>query len=123
MTGDGQCSLPIAGERDRCRGEVHRDRYRWEERELVDDGLVVPTGIPVAHHRGCPRSVTRRKGDRETVADRSGRRFCPACDLERIEGSDPNAPSLCLMGHTDVVPVTAAGWQADLGSGKCTAGP
>ena len=23
----------------------------------------------------------------------------------RIEGTDPAAPSLCLMGHTDVVPV------------------
>ncbi len=25
--------------------------------------------------------------------------------VARIEGSDPDAPSLCLMGHTDVVPV------------------
>ena len=25
--------------------------------------------------------------------------------VARIEGSDPSAPSLCLMGHTDVVPV------------------
>src|SRR6187200_2632571 len=31
----------------------------------------------------------------------------------RIEGRDPNAPSLCLMGHTDVVPVNAAGWIND----------
>lgn len=31
----------------------------------------------------------------------------------RIEGSDPNAPSLCLMGHTDVVPVNEAGWDED----------
>ncbi len=31
----------------------------------------------------------------------------------RIEGSDPNAPSLCLMGHTDVVPVNPAGWIND----------
>ena len=27
----------------------------------------------------------------------------------RIEGSDPAAPSLCLMGHTDVVPVPPRG--------------
>ena len=26
--------------------------------------------------------------------------------VARIEGSDPDAPSLCLMGHTDVVPVS-----------------
>src|SRR5262249_10845497 len=25
--------------------------------------------------------------------------------VARIEGSDPKAPTLCLMGHTDVVPV------------------
>jgi len=31
----------------------------------------------------------------------------------RIEGSDPKAPSLHLMGHTDVVPVTPAGWRHD----------
>lgn len=31
----------------------------------------------------------------------------------RIAGSDPDAPSLCLMGHTDVVPVHADGWRHD----------
>ena len=31
----------------------------------------------------------------------------------RIEGSDPKAPSLHLMGHTDVVPVTPSGWRYD----------
>jgi len=33
--------------------------------------------------------------------------------VARIEGSDPNAPSLCLMGHTDVVPVNPDGWDND----------
>lgn len=33
--------------------------------------------------------------------------------VARIEGSDPNAKSLCLMGHTDVVPVTPDGWSRD----------
>lgn len=33
--------------------------------------------------------------------------------VARIEGSDPTAPSLCLMGHTDVVPVNPAGWEHD----------
>ncbi len=33
--------------------------------------------------------------------------------VARIEGSDPAAPTLCLMGHTDVVPVTPAHWTRD----------
>ena len=33
--------------------------------------------------------------------------------VSRISGTDPDAPSLCLMGHTDVVPVNEAGWSRD----------
>jgi acetylornithine deacetylase/succinyl-diaminopimelate desuccinylase-like protein len=33
--------------------------------------------------------------------------------ITRIEGRDPQAPTLLLMGHTDVVPVTMSGWQRD----------
>jgi len=33
--------------------------------------------------------------------------------VARWEGTDPNAPALCLMGHTDVVPVSPDGWQHD----------
>jgi len=33
--------------------------------------------------------------------------------VARIAGSDPDAPSLCLMGHTDVVPVNPDGWRED----------
>ena len=33
--------------------------------------------------------------------------------VARLEGREPGAPSLCLMGHTDVVPVRAAGWRRD----------
>jgi acetylornithine deacetylase/succinyl-diaminopimelate desuccinylase-like protein len=33
--------------------------------------------------------------------------------VARIEGSDPKAPSLLLMGHTDVVPVNPEGWSRD----------
>ncbi|HEV8229245.1 MAG TPA: M20/M25/M40 family metallo-hydrolase, partial [Candidatus Limnocylindria bacterium] len=31
----------------------------------------------------------------------------------RIEGTDPKAPSLHFMGHTDVVPANPAGWRHD----------
>jgi acetylornithine deacetylase/succinyl-diaminopimelate desuccinylase-like protein len=33
--------------------------------------------------------------------------------IYRIEGSDPDAPSLALVPHTDVVPVDASGWSRD----------
>lgn len=33
--------------------------------------------------------------------------------VARIEGRDPTAPKLCLMGHTDVVPVNESGWTRD----------
>ena len=33
--------------------------------------------------------------------------------VARIEGTDPAAPTLCLMGHTDVVPVTREHWTRD----------
>jgi acetylornithine deacetylase/succinyl-diaminopimelate desuccinylase-like protein len=41
----------------------------------------------------------------------------------RIEGSDPTAPSLCLMGHTDVVPVNPAGWINDPFGGEIIDAP
>lgn len=33
--------------------------------------------------------------------------------LYRVPGTDSDAPSIMLMGHTDVVPVNAAGWSRD----------
>ena len=33
--------------------------------------------------------------------------------VARIEGTDPDAPTLLLMGHTDVVPANPAGWRHD----------
>jgi acetylornithine deacetylase/succinyl-diaminopimelate desuccinylase-like protein len=33
--------------------------------------------------------------------------------ITRLEGTDRKAPTLLLMGHTDVVPVTPSGWQRD----------
>jgi acetylornithine deacetylase/succinyl-diaminopimelate desuccinylase-like protein len=41
--------------------------------------------------------------------------------IARIEGSDPSAPSLCLMGHTDVVPFNADTWQRDPLGGELVA--
>lgn len=33
--------------------------------------------------------------------------------ISRLDGYNPDAPSLCLMGHTDVVPAQADGWNHD----------
>jgi acetylornithine deacetylase/succinyl-diaminopimelate desuccinylase-like protein len=42
--------------------------------------------------------------------------------VARIEGTDAAAPTLCLMGHTDVVPVNVAGWSRDPFGGELVAG-
>ena len=47
--------------------------------------------------------------DLETYDAAPGRRSL----VGRIEGSDPDAPTLLLMGHTDVVPVNPSGWRHD----------
>ena len=43
--------------------------------------------------------------------------------VARMEGRDPSAPSLCLMGHTDVVPVNPEGWSRDPFGGELVSGP
>ncbi|TMK81759.1 MAG: M20/M25/M40 family metallo-hydrolase [Actinobacteria bacterium] len=40
----------------------------------------------------------------------------------RIEGHDPEAPSLLLMGHTDVVPANPDGWERDPFGGELVDG-
>ncbi|MDP2290073.1 MAG: M20/M25/M40 family metallo-hydrolase [Actinomycetota bacterium] len=42
--------------------------------------------------------------------------------VARIQGTDPTAPSLCLMGHTDVVPVNESGWSRDPFGGELVDG-
>jgi acetylornithine deacetylase/succinyl-diaminopimelate desuccinylase-like protein len=42
--------------------------------------------------------------------------------VARIEGSDPTAPTLLLMGHTDVVPVTPESWRRDPFGGELVDG-
>ena len=42
--------------------------------------------------------------------------------VARIEGRDPKAPTLCLMGHTDVVPVNPKTWTRDPFGGELVEG-
>ncbi len=47
--------------------------------------------------------------DVQEYAPRPGRTALVA----RLDGTDPAAPTICLMGHTDVVPVNPDGWSRD----------
>ena len=40
----------------------------------------------------------------------------------RVPGTDPEAPSLAFMGHTDVVPASAADWELDPFGGEIVGG-
>src|SRR6516225_6127466 len=42
--------------------------------------------------------------------------------VARLEGRDKSAPSLCLMAHTDVVPVDPEGWSRDPFGGELVDG-
>jgi acetylornithine deacetylase/succinyl-diaminopimelate desuccinylase-like protein len=48
-------------------------------------------------------------GDHQIYEPQPGRQSL----VVRMEGSDPDAPTLLLMGHTDVVPVNPDGWSRD----------
>ncbi len=43
--------------------------------------------------------------------------------VARYPGTDPDAPALCLMGHTDVVPVSREGWDRDPFGGDLVTSP
>ena len=85
--------------------------------QCVNDGTV-ESGHEV-RSADLLRSVLEGPGlDLQTYAPRPGRESLVA----RIEGSDPRAPTLCLMGHTDVVPVNPDGWTRDPFGGELVDG-
>ena len=68
-----------------------------------DSGQEIRSAELLAEHlHGCGVEM-------ETFESLPGR----ASLLARLEGSDRTAPTLMLMGHTDVVPVDPEGWQRD----------
>ena len=84
----------------------------------------VNTGAPDSGHEVRSADVLA------AVVDRPGvelRRYDAAPGrtslVARVAGSDPNAPSLCLMGHTDVVPVSPTGWTQDPFGGELIVAP
>jgi acetylornithine deacetylase/succinyl-diaminopimelate desuccinylase-like protein len=76
----------------------------------VNDGTPDPASGGELRNSDLLESYLGTAGvDVEHFEAHAGRRSLVA----RIEGSDPSAPTLCLMGHTDVVPVSPDGWRED----------
>ena len=76
--------------------------------QCVNDGTVA-SGAEIRSvdlARGLPRR--RRATTRSTSRSPAAQSL-----VAKIEGTDPDAPSLLLMGHTDVVPVNPDGWSRD----------
>jgi len=72
-------------------------------------------------HRSADLLHTYLEGsgaDIETYEPTPGRTSLVA----KLEGSDPSAPSLTLLGHTDVVPATADDWTRDPFGGELVDG-
>lgn len=93
---------------DRTTGEVTELLQALIRNACVNDGTRQSGG----ESRSAAVLSTYLEGcglDLQTYEPEPGRRSLVA----RVEGSDPSAPSLMLMGHTDVVPVTAANWKRD----------
>ncbi len=93
---------------DRAAGETVELLQRLIRNECVNDGR------PESGHESRSADIL------QTYLEGAGldvERFEPtpgrASLVARIEGTDPDAPSLCLMGHTDVVPVSPSGWTRD----------
>ena len=85
--------------------ELLRDLIR---NECVNDGTV-SSGHEVRSTDLLRGYLEGSGADIETYEPSPGR----ASLVARIEGSSPGAPTLLLMGHTDVVPVTPSGWRHD----------
>ncbi len=83
--------------RNECVNDGQRTSGHEERNSDLLESFLEGPGVDVAHFDCLP-------GRRSMVA--------------RIQGTDPGAPSLCLMGHTDVVPVSPDGWSREPFSGE-----
>jgi len=99
--------LPSAAEYDHT-GEAVELLQALIRNECVNDGS--PDSGDEVRNADLLQTYLEGGGlDVQRFTSRPGRTSVVA----RIEGSDPTAPALCLMGHTDVVPVNASGWTQD----------
>ena len=74
----------------------------------------VNDGTPESGHETRNANLLRDELE-NTPADIEMLTVLPGRDsiVARLPGTDPDAPALMLMGHTDVVPVTPEGWKVD----------
>jgi len=90
------------------------EQYRDEVVGLARDLISLDTSNAIGHHAGNETLVARQLADYladaglecELVAREEHR----ANLVARLPGAEPGAPSLALVGHTDVVPVDARDW-------------
>ena len=83
----------------------------------VNDGTADPGTRPAA--RTCWQDTSTAPGSTSTRYEPAPGR---ASLVARIEGRDPDAPTLLLMGHTDVVPANADRWRHDPFGGELVDG-
>ena len=98
------------------------DRLTGETTELLQAMIrnqCVNDGTPESGHETRNADLLRNELE-GTGADLETLQVLPGRDsiVARLPGTDPAAPKLMLMGHTDVVPVTPEGWKVDPFSGQ-----
>ncbi len=81
---------------------------RLIQNQCVNDGSV-DSGNEIRNAADLLSFVDSNKVEIKRYEPKPGR----ASFIARLQGTDPNAKALCLMGHTDVVPVSADGWHND----------
>lgn len=82
---------------------------------LIQDACVNDGTDDAGHEHRAVRTLAGFFGvDGEVHEPHPGRQSV----IYRVPGTDPSAPSLMLMGHTDVVPVSADGWSVDPFAGE-----
>ncbi|NNC78845.1 MAG: M20/M25/M40 family metallo-hydrolase [Acidimicrobiales bacterium] len=98
------------------------DRLTGETTELLQAMIrnqCVNDGTPESGHESRNADLLRTELE-GTGADIETLKILPGRDsiVARLPGTDPDAPALMLMGHTDVVPVSPEGWKVDPFSGE-----
>ena len=87
--------------------------------ELIRNACVNDGAPDSGHEARSVETIAGYLGTAGTVVEPHPGR---ASSVVRIDGDDPDAPTLMLMGHTDVVPVTESTWSRDPLGGEIDGG-